>query len=730
MTVFHEVFLALAQEHPRADLLTVIADKARLLTGSASAAIALLTPDRDAVTMAAVSGPDADALLGTRIGVHDTVTGHTARTGEPHLAFHPGVRPDGDGTLGGARSAAVVPIFVGGRPVGALAALDKAHEKPFHGDDLMLLGTLAAAAAAQIGAADLRGAARRQTRELSRLYDAVQTVSRQITSQDVLRTVVAQAVAQIGGLVTVAFVANDDASHFYIGEESGLPAELADLTLPADGALAHIVLSGNRPVALEVVDDAGETLVPEDPNGPKRVENPFHAVDARAGLAAPIRNGDTIHGLLLILTRETHRTFTDADQRFLAAIAAQAAVGMDNALLYEDAQRRAEESATLYELSQAVSATLRLPEVLGRVARAVTSLLAVDKFALFLRDEDIPDQLRLVVARSLAEGATERLRPRIGQGIPGWVAEFETPTAVTDIAADHRNHSYPLQAEGVVSMLGMPLQIGVSTIGVLCAMTTRRRLFTVAEVELAYTIANQAAIAIENARIYADVRQKSLELRKYVHRVARALGSAQSPEEVPGLIAALARGVAGADRCALYRVTETGLELAAADGFRTADAESERADDDSPTVAVARRGKTLTIENLAADERFGRDRLPKPARGRIGAYLGVPLRRGETTIGVLEVVTRAPRRWTADETRLLLTFASQATVALENARLVEEGAAATREARLLRRLLPLMRRPRDERVAAVQAVLRDTFGTDDPTALPDGLHAAIDEALA
>ncbi|CAA9586077.1 MAG: hypothetical protein AVDCRST_MAG88-3957, partial [uncultured Thermomicrobiales bacterium] len=83
--------------------------------------------------------------------------------------------------------------------------------------------------------------------------------------------------------------------------------------------------------------------------------------------------------------------------------------------------------------------------------------------------------------------------------------EFETPTAVQDVAADHRNASAPLHTEGVVSMTCMPLQVGAATIGVLCAMSSRRRLFTVAEMELLYTIANQAAIAIENARIYADV---------------------------------------------------------------------------------------------------------------------------------------------------------------------------------------------------------------------------------
>jgi GAF domain-containing protein len=93
--------------------------------------------------------------------------------------------------------------------------------------------------------------------------------------------------------------------------------------------------------------------------------------------------------------------------------------------------------------------------------------------------------------------------------------------------------------------------------------------------ELLYTIANQASIAIENARIYADVRQKALELRRYFHRVARALGSSQSPEEVPAVIASLTVEVMGADRCALYSLPEgnavgSPMEIEAAVNFRLA----------------------------------------------------------------------------------------------------------------------------------------------------------------
>jgi GAF domain-containing protein len=236
-------------------------------------------------------------------------------------------------------------------------------------------------------------------------------------------------------------------------------------------------------------------------------------------------------------------------------------------------------------------------------------------------------------------------------------------------------------------------------------MTSRRRFFTIAEMELLYTVANQAAIALENARIYADVREKGRELRKYFHRVARALGSAQSPRAVPLLIATLTLEIMGGDRCALYAVKESGgerrLELVARHGFRLAYEpegagsaavllDGERPEpvtiastDDHPAGWVARRGRSLVVEDLSEDSRWDRA-LIRPARGKANSLVAVPLRSAGDIVGVLEMYTRKTRRLRSEDLRLLLTFASQATVAFQAARLADERETAAREVETLR----------------------------------------------
>ena len=562
LAAFHEIFTTLARSSTRNSsdeslsgggnternqILTLLAQKACLLTNCASAVVALLDAGRDSVEFVAAWGTDAADIVGFHVRANDTLAGNTARTGEPYWAFRDGSNEPADGSITNdpkfpvVYSAAVLPLFVGGVSTGAVAALHKKNYQPFDGADLMTLSTLAAAASVVVSSHAGQAERAQQGRELAVLYEAVRNVSGALSAPEVLRVVVEQVAGQMESSAVVVWLMNEERTHLTIAEDEGLTPDEREITLPSNetgGPTRWVsdLLRQAKPAFLYFVDEdefAPPAPMPSaSPHDFWTCESPFPALSARSGLACPIRSGDAVRGFVLVLSGQKPGVYETSDAKLLSALASQAAVALENADLYEDATRRAEEAAVLYELSQAVTSTLHLPDVLDRVAEAVLNLLLVDKFALFLHDPPT-DRLLIKNSRNLSPGAAERIAPLVGQGIPGWVMEFETPTAVLDVAADHRNASAPLQNEGVASLIGMPLQIGATTMGVLCAMTTRRRSFTVSEMELAYTIANQAALAIENARIYENVRQKGLEVRKYFGRIARALNSSQSPDEVP-----------------------------------------------------------------------------------------------------------------------------------------------------------------------------------------------------
>lgn len=718
LVALHEIVgVAARQTDPRVTL-HLIAEKSRHLTQAASAAISLLSPDRKLLDFAAVAGLDAAEIVGQTVRVEDALAGPTARTGELYLVHHPEAAADEINsadpsvTVGvGVRSAIVVPVYVDGQPAGAITVLNRIDGDAFSGSDLLCLQTLAGLVAQVLQMDALRRLAARKQQERDILFRAAQTTSSSLNVQEVLGSVLAAVVGSMEMTAGAVFLLNDERTRLYIGAGHGLAEEDQDRQLPAEGTgLAARVLASGQPLRLNDLGSDNERG--SDP----AEDNPLPGM--RSLLLAPILARSVPEGLLLVGSRQPG-AYSDADASLLSAVASQAAVALENAWLYEDATRRAQEAAALYELSQAVGATLKLDRVINFVADSVLGLLHVDKFALFLHNP-ASNRLEIKASRNLRRETAQAMKPHIGEGIAGWVLEFETPTAVQDVAADHRNRSCPIDGEGVTSLVSVPLQSGDQVIGVVHAMSSRRRLFTVGEMELLYTIANQVGAAIANAQMYEDARQSSEEIRKGIRRIARALGSPLDGTQTAQTIVDLALEMTGADRGLLHAFDSQGLLAArAATNFKPAAAfppalsaaESGRGPE-TATAFVARRGRSLTVDDFSKDTRFAAPGWA--ARERVTGYLGVPLKLGKEVLGVLEVYTREPRRFTADEIRLLITFASQASVGLQNAILVEQASRRLGDLRALDALGELLARaaPPEELFPAALRLLSAAAGAD------------------
>ncbi len=677
LVALHQIVGATARQNDPRATLRLIAEKALLLTGASRAAVCLLDDTRTLLDFAAVAGADAAEIIGQTVRVEDALAGRTALSGElllTHDPLPPGTNPDetpsADPTVErgvGVRSALVVPLFLLDRPAGALTVLNKAGGSAFGGGDLLRLQTLADLAASALRTEALRREVAQKQRERDILFRAARTTSSSLNVQEVLGSVLATVAGSMEMTTGAVFLLSDERTRLYIGAAHGLVEEDQDRQLAAEGSgLAARVLASGQPLRLSVTSDEN----PDDDDPP--------LPGMRSLLLAPMIARANPEGLLVVGSRQAG-AYTEAEASLLSAVASQAAVALENAWLYEDATRRAQEAAALYELSQSVGATLSLNRVIHFVADSVLNLLHVDKFALFLLDA-AEERLEIKVSRNIRGETAQTMRPRMGEGIAGWVLEFETPTAVQDVAADHRNRSCPIDGEGVISLVSVPLQSGDKVIGVLHAMSSRRRLFTVGEMELLYTIANQVGAAIANSQMYEEARQKSEEIRKGVRRIARALGSSLDGQQTGQTIADLALEMTGADRALLYALDGAGtLTPRAAANFKTplsglptlSVSETTGRPPETPTAFVARRGRSLTLEDFSKDLRFV---LPAFAtRERVSGYLGVPLKLGKDVLGVLEVYTRGPRRFSSDEIRLLLTFASQASVGLQNVLLVEQA---------------------------------------------------------
>lgn len=653
---------------PASDVLQSVVEEARRLTDAASAALCLLTDSRDMLDFVAAAGENADDILGLRIRVADSLSETVVETGEPLLLDKRSSAPTGD-LFSAVTStdwltskvptqnltAAVIPLRADGRLIGTLSALNKTGDvasgspiQAFGGDDLETLALLGEFATLARKLERTNRTAGDQSRELAVLYDAARTVAGSLNVQQVMDSVLTALCSHVEYHAAVLFLLNDERTHLFIAAERGLSDEEREIQLSVEsGEHARVLISGQ----------------------PRRIKDTDSTTDffditlrsrALSAMIAPVRSRDEIHGIIVVTSLQ-RRAYHNGDLNLVAAVAMQAGIAIENAWLYEDAQRQAEEATALYDLSQHVNATLHEDHVLNFVADSVLNLLKVDRFALMLYDAR-EERLKTKLSRNMDAAEFHAISPRAGEGIAGWVFEWQTPQAVADVAADARNRTAPLDPFGVASTLCVPMHVGEEVIGVIHAMSSKRRLFTVAEMELLYTIANQAAVAIVNAHLYKEARAKSHEMRRYFRRVAHAIGSALEEQDLPRLLADLAVEIMRADRCAIYRLDGETLHIQAASGFRSAVPPDTTVPLGQGLCGyVARRGQSLNLPDLADDPR-GQSH-PWLQRDKLTSYLGVPLRSARRVVGVVEIYTQERREFSREEIQLLSTFVRRARVA-------------------------------------------------------------------
>jgi GAF domain-containing protein len=733
LVALHEVVKTLSREKNIHRALAVIAEKSLQLTSCTSTALALLDVGRDNLDFIAVAGRGAAEMIGQKVRVADALPGQTAITGEPLLAFSPSRNPSGDGKEfaphdylaenslledgfsndqmiaghGGVVSAAVVPIFLEGKSIGSLAAINRQDGFSFGGSDLLILHILASAASTVLQTETLRSKTVQTERERDILFESAQKTSSTLNVQQILDGVMATIGKSINSFAEIIFLLNDERTHLFIASERGLTEEELEIQLLAEDRLASAAFAGvgGTPyiIASGSADSRYEAFLPEERVKPASL------------LVVPLMSRDNPVGLIVVASVHPN-AFTADDLKLVSAVAAQTAVAVENAWLYEDATRRAEEATAIYELSQSVNTNLNLQRVLNFVADSVISLLHVDKFALFLHNPRT-NQLEIKVSRNLRRATVNDMRyPPDRAGIAGWVYQFETPTAVPNVAFDHRNRSCPIDQENVSSLVSVPLQAGDEVIGVIHAMSSRPRLFTVAEMELLYTIANQIGVAIRNTQTLEDMRQKSVDLRRASRLVSKALGASLDSSGAAQTIADFAAQIVAADRCILYTYEHGHVHVLAAHGIRITPppAHNHRLNELETTAAwIARKGKFLILSKDNIESR-----LIVPSEysylNRSGSYIGIPLKIGSDVVGVLEAFIREPRKVTSDDLRQFKAFGGQAAVALQNAALVHKATRRRTDLQMLSALASELAAGGDSRQLIFSALrqLGEAIGAD------------------
>ena len=180
----------------------------------------------------------------------------------------------------------------------------------------------------------------------------------------------------------------------------------------------------------------------------------------------------------------------------------------------------AEQIKALSKISKAIASDLYLEDILRLIVTVTAEVMGSNICSLMLIDEK-KNELVIRATQSVSEEYNKKPSLKVGEGISGKAAKENKPIAVKDVTKEKEyKHKDIAKKEGLCSLLCVPLAVKGKAIGVINCYTSTPHDFTETEIEILTTIANQAAVAIENTELLVKSRviQEELEMRKRIER--------------------------------------------------------------------------------------------------------------------------------------------------------------------------------------------------------------------
>jgi signal transduction histidine kinase len=395
--------------------------------------------------------------------------------------------------------------------------------------------------------------------------------------------------------------------------------------------------------------------------------------------------GDRVVGVVGADNKTTRRPIDPTAIEPFRLLCQQLAMALEEARLYAEAQAREREATRLYEITAQLAASLDLDRTLDLITAKTLELLGCDASGIYTYDEE-KGELRFLRGLRLDPRLTGNLVLRPGEGVAGRAFQEHRPVWTRDQYVD-RDLAYAPAADDLVralaprAFLGVPITSHRQTYGVLVAYFFAAHDFSPKEIQLLSTLADHAAITVENARLYTEARTREQEATRLVrgltllNRASRALYRTLDVDTV--LNEALE------DLASTFGAGSVRVDLFAESGARARTlgrwlSEAHGRD----VTAGARGGVTRVIREtdrpLVLPDIRERPDVVNPAHFAHGvrSLAALPLagQRGRV-LGVLFLYFTEPQSFPEAEVHLLTAYAGQLAIALENAQLYEEAQA-------------------------------------------------------
>ncbi len=247
---------------------------------------------------------------------------------------------------------------------------------------------------------------------------------------------------------------------------------------------------------------------------------------SNAELVVPLRRKGRVIGALNLLSDMVGQ-FSETDELLLRQFGAHVAVAIENARLFEHEREYTSTLETLSEIAREFGAILHLDELLTKIANLARRVIDYRTFGILLLNEEA-GELEMKAAVRYGDKITMP-RVKLGHGLVGYAALHKEAVLVPDVSVDAR---YIQVVDDARSELVIPLLLQDRCIGVFDLESPELDAFTKTHVEILTLLASQAAVAIENARLYETIRANEIRLEKEI-RFAQRVQTALLPTELP-----------------------------------------------------------------------------------------------------------------------------------------------------------------------------------------------------
>ena len=409
-------------------------------------------------------------------------------------------------------------------------------------------------------------------------------------------------------------------------------------------------------------------------------------------LTVPLRFGDEANGLLVVFERAAERRFTSDEIAFAGGLAELAAAAIHNAQLLRRQEEQTKRLASLLDASRAMASTLVLDEVLDTVARKTVEALHSQYCVIWEyleQDDAIFERAAYEVGDTyqpmgdlvrLSERPTER---RILESHEPVIETISDP----DLDPGSRES---MEKWGEKTCLSVPLRFGREPLGLLVVGESQReRHFTQEELELTSGLAEQAAVAMHNARLYQDLQRRNEELAQRAQRetdharrltslldAGRAITSTLVLEDVLDIVARKAAEALACPECIIFDYDRDGDTLTARSLHQVHPTGYDQLNVPFPVSESPGDRRLLEDCQIVADTLSDADLDPE-VRASMQEWgektcLNVPLHFGGEPLGILVLIeTERERAFTPAEIELAGALSEYAALAIHNARVYE-----------------------------------------------------------